>query len=243
MDNSAFFKMSYGLYIVSAVSDNRMNGQIANTVFQVTSTPPTLGVSINKQNLTHEIIQEGKVFSVSVLSQSAPMEFIGRFGFKSGRDLDKFDGVKYKKGLTGAPIVLDYTVAAIEAKVLCSFDCGTHTIFLGQVADCGVLSDEEPMTYAYYHAVKGGKAPKTAPTYQPQEPAAPPVTPLPQRGAETEKKEAKMTRYACSICGYVYDPEKGDPDSGVAPGTKFEDLPADWVCPVCGADKSNFAPE
>lgn len=230
MNKAAFYKMSYGLYVVTSVSGNRINGQIANTVFQVTSEPPTLGVSANKQNLTHDFIRESGKFSVSILSQAAPMEFIGRFGFKSGREINKFEGVSYKIGQTGVPTVTDHAVAVIEAEVIGEMDCGTHRIFLGRVVDCDVLSDEEPMSYAYYHTVRGGKAPKTAPTYQPDEP-------------KPGQKEAKTTRYTCTVCGYVYDPEKGDTDAGIKPGTKFEDLPKDWVCPVCGADKTNFSPE
>jgi len=230
MNKLAFYKMSYGLYVVSSINDGRLNGQIANTVFQVTSEPPTLGISINKKNLTHGFIEKSRLFSVSILSKTTPMEFIGHFGFKCGRDINKFEGVEYKTGQTGAPVVLDNAVAFIEAEVIGEMDCGTHTIFLGQVKECDVLKDEEPLTYAYYHTVKGGKSPVNAPTYQPDEPTF-------------KHKEDAMTRYICSVCGYIYDPEQGDPDSGIKPGTKFEDLPKDWVCPVCGADKSNFSPE
>jgi rubredoxin len=155
------------------------------------------------------------------------MPFIGHFGFKCGRDINKFETVNFKLGETGVPIVLDNTVAYIEAEVINQMDCGSHTIFVGQVRDCNVLnSNEEPMTYAYYQEVKRGKAPKTAPTYQ-----------------EAPKKAEQMDKYTCSVCGYTYDPEKGDPESGIKPGTKFEDLPADWTCPVCGADKSKFEKE
>jgi flavin reductase (DIM6/NTAB) family NADH-FMN oxidoreductase RutF/rubredoxin len=228
MNKSAFYKLSYGLYVVGSCSGDKLNGQIANTAFQVTSEPATIGVSINKLNLTHDFIRESKKFSVSILSTAAPMDFIGRFGFKSGRDINKFEGVQYRTGITGVPIVTEHCVAMLEAEVIAEFDCGTHRIFLGEVKDCDVLNDAEPMTYAYYHAVKGGKAPKTAPTYQAEEPT-------------TRHKEVSMTKYTCDVCGYVYDPEAGDPDAGIKPGIKFEDLPEDWVCPVCGADKSNFS--
>ena len=227
MDKTAFYKLSYGLYVVSSMKDGKFNGQIANTAFQVTSEPPTVAVSINKQNLTHEYIQASRKFAVSVISKSAPMPFIGLFGFKCGRDINKFENTNIKLGETGVPVVLDNAIAYIEAEVINQMDCGSHTIFVGQVRDCNVLKEnEEPMTYAYYQEVKRGKAPKTAPTYQ-----------------EAPKKVAKMDRYTCSVCGYTYDPEKGDPDSGVKPGTSFEDLPADWTCPVCGADKSKFEKE
>jgi flavin reductase (DIM6/NTAB) family NADH-FMN oxidoreductase RutF/rubredoxin len=223
MDKAAFYKLSYGLYVVSARKDDQFNAQIANTAFQVTSEPPTIAVGINKQNLTHEYIQASGKFAVSVISKSAPMQFIGLLGFKCGRDINKFENLNTKEGETGVPIVLDNAIAYVEAEVINQMDCGSHTIFVGQVRDCGVLNaDEEPMTYAYYHEVKRGKSPKTAPTYQ------------------APDKVEMEGKYTCSVCGYVYDPEKGDPDSGVKPGTKFTDLPADWKCPICGADKSKF---
>ena len=226
MDPQAFYRLSYGLYIVSSKSDGKLNGQIANTVFQVSSQPPTLAVSINKQNLTHEFISKSGVFAVSILSQEASMKLIGLFGFKSGRDTDKFAQVQHKIGVTGAPIVLESTLAFVECKVVNSLDVGTHTIFIGEVVDADVLADGEPMTYAYYHKIKRGKAPKTAPTYIAE----------PQKAEESKK----MQKYRCTICGYIYDPEVGDPDAGIEPGTPFEELPEDWVCPICGAPKSDF---
>jgi flavin reductase (DIM6/NTAB) family NADH-FMN oxidoreductase RutF/rubredoxin len=228
MDKAAFFKLSYGLYVVTSKKNGQLNGQIANTAIQVTSDPPTIAISINKQNLTHEFIQASRTFAVSVISRSTPMTFIGHFGFKSGRDFNKFETMNYKTGVTGAPIVLENAIAYIEADVIKELDCGTHTIFVGEVRDCGILNTaEEPMTYAFYHEVKGGKSPKNAPTYQ-----EPP-----------KQKVEQSAKYTCSVCGYTYDPEKGDPDSGVKSGTKFEDLPADWTCPICGADKSKFEKE
>jgi len=141
------------------------NGQIANTVFQATSEPATIAVCINKQNFTHEFIRESRVFVVSVLSKDTPLKFVGHFGFRSGRDLDKFKGMNYKVGRTGAPIVLDQAIAYIEAEVIKEVDGGTHTIFIGKVVDAEILTSEEPMTYAYYHEIKRGVTPKAAPTY------------------------------------------------------------------------------
>ncbi len=161
----ALWKINYGMYIISSGNKEKMNGQIANTVFQVASKPPIMAISINKQNLTHDFITQSKVFSVSVLSKETPMIFIGKFGFKSGRDIDKFKDVKYKIGITGAPVVLDYAVAYLEVKVRDMIDCNTHTLFIGKIINAEILSENEPMTYAYYHKVKGGKSPKTAPTY------------------------------------------------------------------------------
>ena len=226
MNMKAVQKICYGVYIISSKKDDKINGQIANTAFQITSDPPTVAVSINKQNLTHDYIASSRVFSVSILSEEAPMAFIGKFGFKSGRDTDKFADTKYRTATTGAPVVLEHTVAFIDCEVLSSTDVGTHTIFIGKVVDGDVLSDAEPMTYAYYHQIKGGKSPKTAPTY-----VAEPVE---------EKKASSGARYTCDVCGYIYDPAVGDPDNGIAPGTPFEALPDTWTCPVCNAPKSEF---
>jgi len=232
MNKSAFYKLSYGLYVITSGKEGRFNGQIANTVFQVTSDPPTVAVSINKQNFTHEHISSSRRFAVSILEEATPMTMIGRFGFKCGRDIDKFEGIGTRVGKTGIPIVTDHAIAFIEAEVVGEMDCGTHTIFLGRVVECDVLGTAQPMTYAYYHTVKGGKSPKNAPTYQQAEP---PKT--------AEIPAVKAARYTCSVCGYVYDPQKGDPEGNVPPGTRFEDLPEGWVCPVCGAGRDQFVKE
>jgi ferric-chelate reductase [NAD(P)H] len=165
MNEKTLHKISYGLYIISSKRNGKFNGQIANTVFQTTADPPIMAVCINKKNLTHEFIKKSNVFTISILSKETPMRFIGQFGFKSGRDLDKFKDINYEIGITGAPIVLDNTVGYIECEVVNSMDAKSHTIFIGKVLDAEILKDGEPMTYAYYHEVKGGKSPKTAPTY------------------------------------------------------------------------------
>ncbi len=95
MNVKALYKLGYGLYVVSSKKGDRLNGQIANTVFQIASEPPTIAVSINKNNLTHEFIKESRMLAVSVLSQDTPLSFIGHFGFKSGRDIDKLEGINY----------------------------------------------------------------------------------------------------------------------------------------------------
>ena len=168
MNTKTLYKISYGLYVVSSKMGEKINGQIANTVFQITSQPPTIAVSINKENLTHEFIERSKVFTISILSEETPMKFIGHFGFKSGKELNKFKDVNYKVGVTGAPIVLENAIGYLEAELTNTLDAGTHTVFIGKVLDAEIINDKEPMTYAYYHKVKGGKAPKTAPTYIPE---------------------------------------------------------------------------
>ena len=165
MNKKALHKISYGLYVVSSRDNERYNGQIANAIFQVTAMPQTVALSINKQNFTHKCITKSKHLSISVLSEETPMKFIGTFGFKCGRDINKFEGVNFKIGKTKTPIVTDYSIAYIELKIKDQIDVGTHTIFIGEVVDADILSDKTPMTYEYYHKVKGGYSPKTAPTY------------------------------------------------------------------------------
>jgi flavin reductase (DIM6/NTAB) family NADH-FMN oxidoreductase RutF/rubredoxin len=225
----ALQKISYGLYIVSSENNQKSNGQIVNAVMQITAQPPTIAVSINKNNYTHEIITKSKHFSVSILDKDTPMSLIGTFGFKCGRDVNKMEYVTCIQGKNQIPIITDHTTAFIEAKLINQLDVGTHTIFVGEVTNADMLTGEEPMTYDYYHEVKGGLSPKNAPTYV---------------GEQSKKQESmevkKMDKYVCTVCGYIYEPEQGDPDNGVAPGTAFEDVPEDWVCPICSAGKEAF---
>ncbi len=168
MDLNALQKISYGMFVISSKKNDKFNGQIANTVFQVSAQPPMIAISINKQNLTHEFISESKVFAAAVLSEETPMKYIGLFGFKSGRTTDKFKECKSKVGFTGVPIATEYAVAYLEAEVIGSLDSGTHTIFTGKIVASELFEDREPMTYSYYHKIKGGLSPKTAPTYIPK---------------------------------------------------------------------------
>ena len=224
MNSKALYSLTYGLFVVSSMKGDRINGQIANTVIQVCSEPQVIQAVINRGNLTHEYISASKVFTVSILSKETPLSFIGGFGFKSGRDVDKFSGISYKTGQSGAPVVLDNSLAYLEAKVIMQMDVHTHTIFVGQLIDADVIKEGEPITYTYYQQVKRGTTPKTAPSYI----------------ADKKEEKTTMDKYQCTVCGYIYDPDKGDPDGGIKPGTKFEDIPDDWTCPVCGADKSQF---
>ncbi len=224
MNSKALYSLTYGLFVVSSMKGDRINGQIANTVIQVCSEPQVIQAVINRGNLTHEYISASKVFTVSILSKETPLSFIGGFGFKSGRDVDKFSGISYKTGQSGAPVVLDNSLAYLEAKVIMQMDVHTHTIFVGQLIDADVIKEGEPITYTYYQQVKRGTTPKTAPSYI----------------ADKKEEKTTMDKYQCTVCGYIYDPDKGDPDGGIKPGTKFEDIPDDWTCPVCGAEKSQF---
>jgi ferric-chelate reductase [NAD(P)H] len=165
MNVNALHKIGYGMYIVGSHKGEKLNGQVANTVFQITSEPPTVAVSINKNNLTNEYIKASRVFAASVLFQGTPLPFIGGFGFKSGRDTDKLKGINYKTGQTGSPLILDNTVAYLEAEVIQEVEVGTHTIFIGKVVAAEVLNENPCLTYEYYYQVKRGTTPKSAPSY------------------------------------------------------------------------------
>jgi len=165
MNQETLHKISYGMYILCSGSNGKFNGQIVNTVFQITSEPANIAVSVNKENFTHEYLLSSKKFTVSILSKNAPMTLIGQFGFKSGRDTDKFKGIKSSKFMSGIPVVMDGSIGYIEAEIIGQQDCATHTIFIGKVINADITSTDEPMTYAYYHEVKKGTSPKAAPTY------------------------------------------------------------------------------
>jgi len=223
-------KLSYGLYIVSGRKGESMNGCVVNTAFQISSAIPTLAVSVNKENYTHSYMKKGGFFTISILTENTPMSFIGMFGFKSGKDIDKFSTPGYEHTENNIPYLVENCCGFIEAKIIDSIDVHTHTLFIGEIVDAETFNNETPMTYAYYHAIKGGKTPEKAATFIKDD----------EKTVENDKNSADMDEYVCTVCGYVYDPKKGDPDSGVKPGTPFKDIPEDWVCPVCGVKKSMF---
>lgn len=166
MDLKVFRDLSYGLYIVTSRNGDRLNGQIINTAIQVTSDPARVAVIINKKNLTHEFIDKSKVFALSVLVETTPITFIGLFGFKSGRDIDKLSKTQFKEGVTKCPLVTEYCLSVLEAKVVDQIDLGSHTIFIGETISSEVLREGQPMTYQYYHQTLKGKSPPNAPTFQ-----------------------------------------------------------------------------
>lgn len=215
------FKISYGLYIVSSGDKNYGNGFVSNTVFQVTSEPAKFAACCNKDNYSSEVIEKYDHFSVSVLHQDVDTKLFGKFGYKSGKDINKLEGTNVKYGSTGTPIVLDDCIAYLECKVVDKFDVGTHWIFIGELVDAQITDDNlEPITYAFYRKTKKGLAPKNAPTYVDKSKL--------QQKKETEPK----AKYKCSVCGHIYDEAEED--------IPFTDLPDDWKCPVCGADKEDF---
>lgn len=235
MNIQAFFKVTYGLYILSSRNkQGKLNGHVNNTLLQVTAEPARFIVASNKKNLTTEYIQESGVFAASVLQQNVDLKFMGPWGFQSGHDIEKFtEGVQYRIGQTGAPIVLDKAIAFIECRVINTIDVGTHIVFVGEVTDAGLLGDTQtPLTYSYYRDVIKGVSPENAPTYIDKS----------KLGQTAVDDQPTHQKYQCVICGYIYDPTEGDPDSGIAPGTAFEDIPDNWQCPICGVSKRDFKP-
>ena len=163
---AAFFKVTYGLFIVSSGNMSKGNGFISNSVIQVTSEPPQFAVCCSKNNLTAEFIRNTGSFSISILEKSVKPETIGRFGYKSGKDINKLEGIPVKEGESGVPVVLEDTMATIECQLNQTVDVGTHLIFIGKVLDAEILKEgAEPMTYTYFREVRKGFAPKNAPTY------------------------------------------------------------------------------
>ncbi|MBO8153721.1 flavin reductase family protein [Thermovirga sp.] len=165
IDTRALFGISYGLYVLSSRLEDKLNGQIASVVVQVTSDPIVLACCLHKDNFTTKCIRESRMFSISILEEETPMTFIGNFGFKSGRDIDKFSSCKCELTERGVPYTPDYSLAVIEAEVISEVDVFTHVLFFGKVVHAKVLKDGTPMTYSYYHEVKKGKSPKHAPTF------------------------------------------------------------------------------
>jgi flavin reductase (DIM6/NTAB) family NADH-FMN oxidoreductase RutF/rubredoxin len=217
----AFFKITYGLFIVSSGDKKHGNGFISNTVFQVTSDPPRFSICCNKNNFTEGLIAKTGLFSVSVLQQDTSPEIMGRFGYRSGRDFDKLDGISVKYGESGVPIILNDSIAYLECKVVQTVDTGSHIMYIGELIQSDIIDNsKEPLTYLYYRQVKKGVAPRNAPTY------------IDKSKLEVPKPATTFKKFKCAACGFIYDEEKET--------ARFHDLPDSWICPVCGSDKSDF---
>lgn len=210
IDLTAFYSLTSGLYLITSSCGTVSNGCIVNTVTQVTAEPAQIAVAVNKQNWTREVIEKGGVFTAAVLTEEAGMDLIGAFGFRSGRDENKFLGFETAKDCLGVPYVTENVAAVFSCKVVQQMDLGTHILFVGEVVEAKKLDSTPPMTYAYYHKVKKGLTPKTAASYQP---------------VETETAEEGKSVWKCSICGYEYEGET---------------LPEGYVCPICGQPENVF---
>lgn len=224
----ALFKISYGLYIVSSGDGNDGNGFISNSVFQVTSSPIQIAACCNKDNFTASVIEKKGAFSVSVLGIDASKETIGKFGYTSGKESNKLEYSEVKIGSTGVPIVLDDAIATLECKLVNIFDVGTHLLFIGEVIESELITDEQALTYEHYRNVKKGLAPKNAPTYVDKE------------KTKTMKEDNSNEIYRCSACGYEHSIAEGDTGQNVAPGTPWDEIPETFQCPLCGVYKEDF---
>ena len=209
MNKTAFYNLSYGVYLCTSWDEGRPVGCVANSAMQITAEPATLAVSLNHGNYTNRCVSDTGYFSVCVLAEDCDPKLIGKFGFFSSREKDKFADFSWQ--VRGKLPVPDGAMCWFSCRVIDKMETATHTVFLGEVMDADVLKAGTPMTYAYYHKVLKGKTAAKAPTYI-----------APEAGQTA-------TKYVCKICGYVYD--------GKVP---FEELPDDWLCPVCGAPKSQF---
>lgn len=168
VDKKAFRAMSYGVYIVSSATEWMSAGCVVNTAVQVTSSPAQVAVAVNKDNATAAVIRTAGAFSVAALSQDAPLAMIGTFGFKSSFDCRKFDEWPHAVDALGLPYPTQGVCARVSARVAHELDLGTHVLFVGEVAEARA-GEGEPMTYAYYHQVKGGTTPPKASAYNDRE--------------------------------------------------------------------------
>lgn len=210
MDKNVFKNLSYGVYVITTTDKDKNVGCIANSVMQITSNPATIAISINHDNYTNKCIKENKKFAISILSQESNSTIIGTFGFKSSKDVDKFENLDYK--ITDDLPIINDSCGYITCKIVNTVETNTHTIFVGEVISAGGYYSKKPMTYSYYHEKLKGKSPKNAPTYI-------------EENINNGNENKKTTKYVCSICGYVHE---------------AEDLPDDFKCPICGYGKEYF---
>lgn len=210
MDKKVLRNLSYGVYAVTSRDKDKNVGCIANSIMQVTSNPSVIAVSINHDNYTNKVIKENNKFGVSILKETTDAKIIGTFGYKSSKDIDKFDGIKFKEILE-IP-VLENTCGYMVCKVIDTMETSTHTIFLGEVIEADDYSTENAMTYKYYHENLKGSSPKNAPTYE-------------ETSISQVDKDSKKRKWKCSICGYIHE---------------ADELPDDFKCPICGVGKECF---
>ena len=168
MDNTAFFNLSYGVYLCTTWDNGRPTGCVANSAMQITANPATIAVSINHENYTHKCIKDCGYFAMVVLAEDSDPKLIGKFGFMSGEKVNKFDGTPYS--VRGKLPIPDGGLCYFVCKVINAMETATHTVFLGEVIEAENLRKGVPMTYAYYHKVLKGKTSAKAPTYVADEP-------------------------------------------------------------------------
>lgn len=178
MDNNVLFKLTSGLFLLVAKAD-KDNGCIINTVLQVTASPVRIVTAVNKNNFTHDMLKQTGIFNISILSENAPMDLYKRFGYASGRDINKFEGFNsVSRSKNGILYLTEYSNAFLSAKVTEEKDLGTHTLFTAEVTDAEIITDDTSVTYDYYQKnIKAANSPKT------------------------EGKKG----FICTVCGYIYE--------------------------------------
>ena len=197
-DLTALFKIGYGLYVITLNDGKKDNGIIVNTVVQVTNTPNRVAVVINKDSYSHEIIKKTGIMNINCITTEAPFSLFENFGFKSGRDTNKFEGVEASYSQNGLAVLNNYINAFISLKSEQYIDLDTHGMFICTITEAKTISDKDTMTYTYYFDnVKPKK--------------------------NTENKKG----YVCKICGYVYE---------------GNELPDDFICPLCKHGAADFEP-
>ena len=178
-DNGALRKIGYGLYVVTSNDGVRDNGLIVNTVMQLTNSPAKIGVTISKSNYSHDVIKASGIMNVNFLSEAAPFKVFEAFGFKSGRNTDKFEGCTPAHSENGLVVLPRYINAYMSLKVEDYIDLGSHGMFICSITESAVISDEPSMTYAYYH-----------------------------ENVKPKPKAEKSRGYRCTICGYIHDEDE-----------------------------------
>ena len=196
IDNSALFNIGYGLYVVTTNDGKKDNGLIVNTVMQVTSSPLQVALAVNKANYSHDVIKETKKLNVNCLSTEAPFKVFEAFGFKSGRDTDKFKDCSPLRSENGLAVLPKYINSYMSLAVKEYIDLGTHGMFICEVTEAKNVTSVETMSYSYYH-----------------------------KNVKPKPETAKKKGYVCTICGYIHDEEE---------------LPADFVCPLCKHGAEDF---
>lgn len=179
IENQAMYKISYGLFMLTTTDGEKQNGCIVNTVSMITDEPKRIVVFVNKANYSQELLKKTGVFNVSVLTENTPFEVFKQFGFQSGKDVDKFAGKTYPTTENGLYYLPEHANAVMSAKVVDSYDYGTHTLFVAEVTEAKVLSSEKSTTYEYYQSN---------------------IKPKPQ-----EKKEDGVEKWVCKVCGYTHE--------------------------------------
>ena len=204
MNTKAMYKLSYGLFVCTAVQGDKINGCIVNTAIQVASEPNSISVAINKANYTHDMVKATGQCNISVISQDATFDLFKHFGFQSGRDVDKFadyPAANYQTSENGIPYITAGTNAYFSLKVEQTVDLGSHPLFICEPVAMEVLSDTASATYEYYQSN---------------------IKPKPEAVGTTPKGE---TIWRCRICGYEW---------------VGEELPDDFICPICKHPKADF---